>query len=103
LHLGHTTQWVDYSHGIRLIDRTLLIDGAKTDLAAVLADPELHQLVSNEGPCSFPRYPLPPSAASAETWREHSLADGVRALVQIPAALDATKPVHLVISAAPAG
>jgi hypothetical protein len=79
------------------------VDGVKTTLAAVLADPELHELVSDEGAFNLPRYPLPTSAASTETWREHSLADGVRALVQSPATLDPAKPVHLVLYAAPAG
>ncbi|NNF14947.1 MAG: hypothetical protein HKN72_17105 [Gemmatimonadetes bacterium] len=50
LYLGHTDDWVDYSHGIRLVDDTVAVDGEMRSLAAALADPALAPLLSREGP-----------------------------------------------------
>lgn len=47
---GHTTAHVDYSHGIRLVARRVLLDGVPRDLTDLLADPALWPLVSDEGP-----------------------------------------------------
>lgn len=49
---------VDYSHGIRMVARAMDVDGVPTTVAAVLADPELHVLLSDEGPIAVTRYPL---------------------------------------------
>lgn len=49
LHNGHTTDHVDYSHGIRLIQNKLWINGKKSTLRAVLASLTLHPLLSDEG------------------------------------------------------
>lgn len=57
LYLGHTDDWVDYSHGIRLVSRAVLVDGEPLDLWEVLRDPALAQLLSGEGPIDEPRYP----------------------------------------------
>jgi hypothetical protein len=57
LYLGHTDRWVDYSHGIRLIDRTIRVSGTDVDLVAALRDPALARLLSREGPYpTSPRY-----------------------------------------------
>jgi len=53
----HTFGHVDYSHGIRLVARTLELDGALTTVDAVLADPQLHVLLSGEGAFTSWRYP----------------------------------------------
>jgi hypothetical protein len=53
----HTRPHVDYSHGIRLVARTMLVDGVPTTVDAVLADPERHVLLSDEGPLAPARYP----------------------------------------------
>lgn len=53
---GHTTGHVDYSHGIRFVARAMLVDGVPTTVDAVLADPLLHALLSDEGPVANPRY-----------------------------------------------
>ncbi|MBK8096010.1 MAG: hypothetical protein IPK26_02830 [Planctomycetes bacterium] len=53
----HTFGHVDYSHGIRLVARTCEVDGALTTIDAVLADPVLHPLLSDEGPFASWRYP----------------------------------------------
>lgn len=57
IYTGHTANYVDYSHGIRLIHRTLKIDGRKYDYEAVLSHPQLRHLICDEEDCSFMRYP----------------------------------------------
>jgi hypothetical protein len=52
----HTTAHVDYSHGIRFVAKAMLVDGRPTTVDAVLADPELHVLLSDEGPVACWRY-----------------------------------------------
>lgn len=49
---------VDYSHGIRFVARAMELDGVPTTVAAVLADPKLHVLLSDEGPIMVTRYPV---------------------------------------------
>jgi hypothetical protein len=46
----HGARYADYSHGIRLVSDTMLIDGAPHSVYAVLKDARLAQLVSDEGP-----------------------------------------------------
>lgn len=48
---------VDYSHGIRMVARRMAVDGVPTTVDAVLADPALHVLLSDEGPILQRRYP----------------------------------------------
>lgn len=48
LFIRHGNFYSDYSHGIRLIYRTIKIDGKGYDLRAVLEDPFLFRLVSKE-------------------------------------------------------
>jgi hypothetical protein len=50
LYLGHAAGYVDYSHGIRLMSHIVIVDGKPMPVAAVLADPILSALLSNEGP-----------------------------------------------------
>ncbi len=45
----HENTYADYSHGVRLISNTVIVDGQKMDLKDVLADPELSKLFSDEG------------------------------------------------------
>lgn len=56
----HRDTYVDYSHGTRLIQRRMLLDGEVADLADIMTDPVLCPLVSNEGPILPPRYTQPP-------------------------------------------
>lgn len=56
LYLGHTDDWVDYSHGVRLVDRRALVDGEETDLIDALMDSAIAPLLSREGPIPLPRY-----------------------------------------------
>ena len=57
VYTGHTDQWVDYSHGIRLILREVEVDGEARDLLDVLGDPAVAPLLSSEGALTFTRYP----------------------------------------------
>lgn len=57
----HTDTYVDYSHGIRLVHRTVTLDGTPTDLHALLANPTLAPLLSDEGSFTSTTYPTPPA------------------------------------------
>ena len=56
LYLGHVDWYVDYSHGIRLVKQRMVVNGAEMSVAEVLADPELHVLLSDEGVVTNPSY-----------------------------------------------
>ncbi len=56
LYLGHAETWVDYSQCIRLVMTNCLLNGRPTSMARILADPELHGLLSDEGPIQRPAY-----------------------------------------------
>lgn len=57
LTIVHWNQYVDYSHGVRLVRDTLEIGGQRFKIEELLADPEKCGLVSDEGPMTPPRYP----------------------------------------------
>jgi hypothetical protein len=57
LYLGHTAAWVDYSQCTRLVQQQMLVNGRTNTVSAVLADPSLAGLLSDEGPLAQPRYP----------------------------------------------
>jgi hypothetical protein len=50
LYAGHAAYYVDYSHGIRLISRTITVDGKQRDLLDLLADPKTCTLVGEDEP-----------------------------------------------------
>ncbi len=56
LYTGHTANWVDYSHGIRLVLRRMTVNGKIMMIDEVLADPDLAPLLSNEGVMRRSRY-----------------------------------------------
>lgn len=56
LSLAHDIHYVDYSHGLRMVQQSVLVDGEPMRLAALLADKVLWELVSDEGPIMNPRY-----------------------------------------------
>ena len=58
LYNGHTTDHVDYSHGIRLIQNKLWLNGKKSTLRAVLESETLHPLLSDEGVIRKANYPV---------------------------------------------
>jgi peptidoglycan hydrolase-like protein with peptidoglycan-binding domain len=69
--IGHDIWYMDYSHGLRMVEKTVTVDGQEMNLVDLLADPVLCKLVSNEGPVTQPRYqgaaptPLPPPGKAA--------------------------------------
>ena len=56
LTIVHRNGYVDYSHGVRLVRREILVDGRPRDIRHVLIDPVLHPLLSDEGPVTHPSY-----------------------------------------------
>lgn len=59
LYTGHVNWYADYSHGIRLVDREITIDGQRHDLVAALEDPRLAPVLLDDGPMHRARYHLP--------------------------------------------
>ena len=50
LYVGHSDAHVDYSHGIRLVSRQMIVDGQPQDYLEILRDVDLSRLISQEGP-----------------------------------------------------
>ncbi len=48
VYAGHVIWYADYSHGIRLIADSCLLDGSPTSIQSILRDPELFTLLSDE-------------------------------------------------------
>ncbi len=57
LYTGHVNWYVDYSHGIRLIYRTIYVNKIPMDFEKVLKDKLLRKLLCDEEDCNFYRYP----------------------------------------------
>jgi len=53
----HENSYADYSHGVRLVGGTMLVDGQERPVSEVLQDPALAGLISNEGALRDPRVP----------------------------------------------
>lgn len=56
LYTGHVNWYVDYSHGIRLIDRRIKIGRKWMDYLDVLNDDRLHKLICDDLYCDFYHY-----------------------------------------------
>lgn len=54
----HGNWYADYSHGVRLIAQTMIINDVIYKVSDVLRDPELSALISYEGPMKILRYNL---------------------------------------------
>ena len=52
----HAEDYLDYSHGIRLVSPNMVVDGKDVLVVDVLKDPALSALLSDEGPITRPRY-----------------------------------------------
>jgi hypothetical protein len=59
LSLVHEASYADYSHGIRFVQATIVVDGQERAVAEVARDPELCGLVSDEGPLASMRAAAP--------------------------------------------
>jgi len=124
LFTGHTSAWVDYSHGLRLVLRDLTVNGQPTTIPAMLADPQLCGLLSGEGLITNIRYTTNPIPASVNGrtnapwlkafmpsphWGEmtHLLDWGTNGRVLInapaPATITPGNPVRLILYALPNG
>lgn len=57
LYNGHTADWADYSHGVRLIQNKVWVNGKKTSIQKILKSPELAPLLSDEGVMQYATYP----------------------------------------------
>ncbi len=66
LYNGHSETYVDYSHGIRLVQNAAELDGSPTTVSAILKDADLSALLSDEGPIPYPRYGDPPTGNREE-------------------------------------
>ena len=64
LYTGHADTWADYSHGIRLVQLAIKVDGVNTSITEVLADPNLSALLSDEGTIPIARYPTPADSSA---------------------------------------
>ncbi|HEV2455033.1 MAG TPA: hypothetical protein VGY98_12280 [Verrucomicrobiae bacterium] len=109
LFCGHAWWWVDYSQGVRLVSRMMLVNGAEKSVADVLADPNFCGLISDEGVITNARYATNfawPDKISLP-WPEITTLDGVRIFVDAPASalesFSANQPVELVFYALPNG
>lgn len=58
LYNKHANTWADYSHGIRLIQNKVWVNGKKTTIAKILADKGLCILLSDEGVIEKAYYPF---------------------------------------------
>lgn len=56
LYTGHVDWYVDYSHGIRPVRRMMQVDGKPMTFEQVLANPQLRDLLSDEGAITSTRY-----------------------------------------------
>lgn len=57
IYTGHVDWYVDYSHGIRLIYRTIYVDGVEMDYIDVLKNSDLSPLICDEESCDYFSYP----------------------------------------------
>lgn len=84
LSLVHGASYADYSHGIRLVSLSMIVDGVSRTVPEVLADPDLSVLLSDEGAISNPRYPVSkspdilPVQASSDLVRNGSFEEGFK-------------------------
>lgn len=110
LYLGHVATWADYSHGTRLVSKTMDVDGHRVPIEKVLADPQLSALISNEGPIAIPHYtfevfPHPDDPTihipSEERLQTFSPVKGVRVVIDEPAEIK--HRTRLVLFALPNG
>ena len=109
LYLGHTSAWVDYSHGIRLIATNVIVNGKASMLADVLRDKKFAALLSDEGAMAVTGYPLPPVWKTNATFDERTLTftlrPDVRAQINEPLFIGAAaeRSLKLILYALPNG
>ena len=50
INTDHAADYVDYSHGVRMVSQTIYVEGKAMSIFEVASHPVLHKLVSDEGP-----------------------------------------------------
>jgi len=65
LYSGHEESYADYSHGIRLVQDSVTINGQPGRITAILQNDTLYSLFSDEGKIQIPYYPLSTSSTAA--------------------------------------
>ena len=132
LYLGHADAWADYSHGVRLVQDKMLVDGKSTTVTEVLADSKLAGLLSDEGMVTTARYPtgalakfpaamkavladsqsnasavatagFKPNSRFGEQDMSFTFEPEVKIRINAPAKLAADKPILLIVYALPNG
>jgi hypothetical protein len=61
LYNGHGETYADYSHGIRLVQDGIILDGKPTTISSILNDNSLAAILSDEGAIAPPRYGAAPA------------------------------------------
>jgi len=99
LYNGHEESYADYSHGIRLVQNVMLVDGIPTTVSSVLTNPSLAALLSDEGPAEgttstgviqVPRYsPAPRAPVIMAPPRAQTVLPGASPVFRLLAAGDA--------------
>lgn len=64
LYNGHEETYADYSHGIRLVQNNILVNGSASTIQDVLTSSTQNALLSDEGVISIPNYPVSVPALS---------------------------------------
>ena len=57
LYSGHAETYADYSHGIRLVQDSITVNGEPAHIRDLLQHPARHALLSDEGQIALPYYP----------------------------------------------
>ena len=66
---GHEETYADYSHGIRLVRDSMIVDGDCHDCKVLLKDPDLSALLSDEGVILRPGYGITTDVNEEGAWR----------------------------------
>ena len=67
LYNGHGETYADYSHGIRLVQEAVLVNGATTTVSSILRNDTLAPILSDEGTIPVPRYGSAPTDVGLES------------------------------------
>ncbi len=109
LYTGHADTWVDYSHGVRPVGKTVTLNGRTTTVQQILTDSKTALLLSDEPLPTTASSPVPiiteveRAAVFGETLLTLEPEPGVRIVVNRPATADPGRPVRLIVYALPNG
>jgi hypothetical protein len=96
LYNGHEQTYADYSHGIRLVQRAMMLDSTVTTVDEVLRDAALWPLLSDEGVVAKPRYGVTASGVPSED-AAPSMPDGFELRQNFPNPFNPTTTVRYTI------